>query len=96
MTTRYGYFLSSEEHPPQESGGGDRAVQGGLTVCWAPDEAQARKTMHRLWPTGAIPGEAAQLLPRLREEHARSHRSDASADRLSAGITGGREGLARW
>ncbi len=47
----------------RESGGGDRPVQGGLKVCWADDEAQARKTMHRLWPTDEIPGEAAQLLP---------------------------------
>jgi G6PDH family F420-dependent oxidoreductase len=47
----------------RESGGGDRPVQGGLKVCWGRDEAQARKTMHRLWPTDAIPGEAAQLLP---------------------------------
>jgi G6PDH family F420-dependent oxidoreductase len=46
-----------------ESGGGDRPVQGGLKACWGPDEAAARKTMHRLWPTDAIPGEAAQLLP---------------------------------
>jgi G6PDH family F420-dependent oxidoreductase len=47
----------------RESGGGDRTVQGGLKVCWGPDEAQARKTMHRLWATDEIPGEAAQLLP---------------------------------
>jgi G6PDH family F420-dependent oxidoreductase len=47
----------------RESGGGDRPVQGGLKVCWSPDEARARKTVHRLWPTDAIPGEAAQLLP---------------------------------
>ena len=47
----------------RESGGGDRPVQGGLKVCWGADEAQARKTMHRLWPTDEIPGEAAQLLP---------------------------------
>jgi G6PDH family F420-dependent oxidoreductase len=47
----------------RESGGGDRPVQGGLKVCWSPDEASARKTVHRLWPTDAIPGEAAQLLP---------------------------------
>jgi G6PDH family F420-dependent oxidoreductase len=47
----------------RESGGGDRPVQGGLKACWGPDEAAARKTMHRLWPTDAIPGEAAQLLP---------------------------------
>jgi G6PDH family F420-dependent oxidoreductase len=47
----------------RESGGGGRPVQGGLKVCWAADEAQARKTMHRLWPNDEIPGEAAQLLP---------------------------------
>ena len=47
----------------RESGGGDRPVQGGLKVCWGPDEVQARKTVHRLWPTDEIPGEALQLLP---------------------------------
>ncbi len=47
----------------REAGGGDRPVQGGLKVCWGADEGQARKTMHRLWPTDAIPGETMQLLP---------------------------------
>jgi len=47
----------------REAGGGDRPVQGGLKVCWGPDEAAARKTMHRLWATDSIPGEAMQLLP---------------------------------
>ena len=47
----------------RESGGGDRPVQGGLKVAWHPDAGQARKTMHRLWPSDAIPGEAVQLLP---------------------------------
>jgi G6PDH family F420-dependent oxidoreductase len=47
----------------REAGGGDRPVQGGLKVCWGRDEDQARKTMHRLWPTDVIPGEALQLLP---------------------------------
>src|ERR1700729_906390 len=47
----------------RESGGGDRPVQGGLKVCWDTDAGQARKTMHRLWPNDAIPGESAQLLP---------------------------------
>jgi G6PDH family F420-dependent oxidoreductase len=47
----------------REAGGGDRPVQGGLKVCWGQDAGQARKTMHRLWPTDVIPGEAAQLLP---------------------------------
>jgi G6PDH family F420-dependent oxidoreductase len=47
----------------REAGGGERPVQGGLKVCWGQDAAQARKTMHRLWPTDEIPGEALQLLP---------------------------------
>ncbi len=47
----------------RESGGGDKPVQGGIKVCWDTDAGRARKTMHRLWPTDAIPGEAAQLLP---------------------------------
>jgi G6PDH family F420-dependent oxidoreductase len=47
----------------RDSGGGDRPVQGGVKVCWGTDEDAARKTMHRLWRTDEIPGEAAQLLP---------------------------------
>ncbi len=56
--TRYGYFLSCEENTPQDF--------VDLKVCGGKDAAQARKTMHRLWPNDYIPGEAAQLLPRLR------------------------------
>jgi G6PDH family F420-dependent oxidoreductase len=51
----------------RDSGGGNRPVQGGLKVCWGPDAAQARKTIHRLWPNEFIPGEAAQLLPLPRD-----------------------------
>ncbi|MBV9196539.1 MAG: LLM class F420-dependent oxidoreductase [Solirubrobacterales bacterium] len=40
-----------------------KLVQGGTKVCWAADEAQARKTVHRLWPNEALPGELAQVLP---------------------------------
>jgi G6PDH family F420-dependent oxidoreductase len=47
----------------RDEGGADRPVQGGIKGCWAPDAAQARKTMHRLWATDSIPGESAQLLP---------------------------------
>ncbi len=47
----------------RDAGGGDRPVQGGLKVCWGPDAALARKTMHRLWRTDQIPGETIQLLP---------------------------------
>jgi G6PDH family F420-dependent oxidoreductase len=38
-------------------------VQGGLKVCYGPDAAKARQTVHRLWPNEALPGEMAQILP---------------------------------
>jgi G6PDH family F420-dependent oxidoreductase len=38
-------------------------VQGGLKVCFGPDEAEARRTVHRLWANEALPGELAQILP---------------------------------
>jgi G6PDH family F420-dependent oxidoreductase len=38
-------------------------VQGGMKVCWGEDEAACRKTVHRLWPNEALPGELAQVLP---------------------------------
>jgi G6PDH family F420-dependent oxidoreductase len=38
-------------------------VQGGMKVCLGPDDAQARRTAHRLWPNEALPGELAQVLP---------------------------------
>ncbi|MEV4391439.1 TIGR03557 family F420-dependent LLM class oxidoreductase [Nonomuraea sp. NPDC049607] len=47
----------------REAGGGDKPVLGGLKACYAADEATARKTVHRLWPTQGIKGEASQLLP---------------------------------
>jgi G6PDH family F420-dependent oxidoreductase len=38
-------------------------VQGGMKVCWGDDEAECRRTVHRLWPNEALPGELAQVLP---------------------------------
>jgi G6PDH family F420-dependent oxidoreductase len=46
-----------------DAGGAGKVVQGGLKVCYAPDEEQGRATVHRLWPTQGIKGEASQLLP---------------------------------
>src|SRR5215208_5187685 len=43
--------------------GGTGPVQAGAKVCFGPDEAQARKTAHRLWPNSGLPGELAQILP---------------------------------
>jgi G6PDH family F420-dependent oxidoreductase len=44
-------------------GGGDKRVQGGTKVCFGPDEQECVKTVHRLWPNEALPGELAQILP---------------------------------
>ena len=45
------------------SEGGRGPVQAGTKVCFGADEAQARRTAHRLWPNEALPGELAQVLP---------------------------------
>jgi G6PDH family F420-dependent oxidoreductase len=43
--------------------GGSGPVQAGTKVCFGADEAQARRTVHRLWPNEALPGELAQVVP---------------------------------
>jgi G6PDH family F420-dependent oxidoreductase len=45
------------------SEGGTGPVQAGTKVCFGADEAQARRTVHRLWPNAALPGELAQVVP---------------------------------
>ncbi len=45
------------------SEGGKGPVQAGAKVCFGPDEAEARRTAHRLWPNAGLPGELAQVLP---------------------------------
>ena len=43
--------------------GGRGPRYGKVTVCWAEDEAEARRTAFRLWPQTAVPGQASQELP---------------------------------
>lgn len=43
--------------------GGEGPVIAGGKCCWGPDEAEARRTVHRLWPNMGLPGELAQVLP---------------------------------
>jgi G6PDH family F420-dependent oxidoreductase len=43
--------------------GGRGPAHGGVKVCWSEDEAEARRTVHRLWAHAAVPGEAGQHLP---------------------------------
>ncbi|MEV0197002.1 LLM class F420-dependent oxidoreductase [Nonomuraea sp. NPDC050691] len=46
-----------------KAGGAGKPALGGLKVCYGQDEAEARRTVHRLWPNQGIQGEASQLLP---------------------------------
>lgn len=43
--------------------GGTGPVIAAAKACWAEDEAEARRTVHRLWPNSGLPGELAQELP---------------------------------
>ena len=43
--------------------GGTGPRYGQLQVCWAEDAADARTTVHRIWPNGGIKGQLSQDLP---------------------------------
>jgi G6PDH family F420-dependent oxidoreductase len=43
--------------------GGDGPRYGHLTVCWAEDEQEARRTAFEWWPNAALEGPLAQELP---------------------------------
>ena len=46
-----------------EAAGGKGPKYAQLNVCWADDEATARRTVHEIWPNGGIPGQLSQDLP---------------------------------
>ena len=45
------------------AGAGKGPVHAGTKVCFMDDADEARRTVHRLWPNEALPGELAQVLP---------------------------------
>jgi G6PDH family F420-dependent oxidoreductase len=47
----------------ERAGGSGKPRYAQATVCWAQDEASARKTAHRLWAFSSLPGELSQELP---------------------------------
>jgi coenzyme F420-dependent glucose-6-phosphate dehydrogenase len=44
-------------------GGAGKPSYGQLTVCWAQDEASARRMAFEYWPTAAVRGELTQEIP---------------------------------
>jgi G6PDH family F420-dependent oxidoreductase len=47
----------------RKGGGNHKPRYGQLTVCWAEDEAAARRTAYEIWPNAAVKGELSQELP---------------------------------
>ncbi len=45
------------------AGGAGKPRYGQLTVCWAADEATARRTAYEWWPNAGLQGELSQELP---------------------------------
>jgi G6PDH family F420-dependent oxidoreductase len=70
-----------------EQAGGDGPRYGQLTVCWAEDEDEARRTAHELWPNAALEGPLTQELPLPAhfEEAAAMVTEDDTAERIVCG-----------
>jgi coenzyme F420-dependent glucose-6-phosphate dehydrogenase len=47
----------------EKAGGMGMPCYAEVTVCWAKEESEARRTAHEYWPTAALTGELSQVLP---------------------------------
>jgi G6PDH family F420-dependent oxidoreductase len=47
----------------RKAAGGGKPTYGQVKVCWGADQAEARRTAHRLWANMGIPGQLSQELP---------------------------------
>lgn len=47
----------------RREGGEGKPCYGQVTLCWADDEAAARKTAFEIWPNAAVKGQLSQDLP---------------------------------
>lgn len=68
-------------------GGAGKPRYAEMTVCWAADEATARKTALEIWPNGGLSGELSQELPLPRhfEQAAKTVREDDVAESIPCG-----------
>ena len=66
---------------------GSRPTLGQVTVCWAADEASARRTAREWWPTAAIRGDSSQelALPSSFEALAAGVTEDQVAEAIACG-----------
>jgi coenzyme F420-dependent glucose-6-phosphate dehydrogenase len=71
----------------EKAGGTGKPRYAELTVCWAQDEATARKTAYEFWPNSAVTGELSQELPLPRhfEQAAQMVTEDDVAEAVTCG-----------
>ena len=71
----------------QEAGGKDKPRFGKVTVCWAENEAEARRTAHEIWPIAALPGPLSTelALPGYFEQAAKKVTEDEIAEQVICG-----------
>ena len=69
------------------SAGGDGPIYGQVTVCWASNESDAKRTLHKVWPNAGVPGDLSTELPLPRhfEQAAENVTPDALAERIPVG-----------
>lgn len=54
---------NAEHVQAYENKGGKGPKAAGMKVAWGPDEEEAKKLAHEIWPTSGVPGELSQELP---------------------------------
>jgi coenzyme F420-dependent glucose-6-phosphate dehydrogenase len=71
----------------EKAGGNGKPKYGQVTMCWAADEADARKTAHTQWPNTAITGQLGQDLatPKHFEQAAEMVTEDDVASKVPHG-----------
>ena len=59
----WGHSPDKELLQAYEQGGGKGPRYAQLNLCWSTDAAEARKTVHEIWPNGGMSGQMVQDLP---------------------------------
>ncbi|HVM05932.1 MAG TPA: TIGR03557 family F420-dependent LLM class oxidoreductase [Acidimicrobiales bacterium] len=71
----------------EKEGGAGKPRYGQVTVCWAEDEASARRTALEIWPNGGLAGQLSQDLPTPKhfEDAASTVTEDDVAEKVACG-----------
>ena len=85
------FINTSPESEPIEqfeaAGGRGKPKYGQLTVCWAPDEEQATRTVHEIWPNAGLGGDLSYELPLPRhfEQASQNVKPEELAEKMPVG-----------